>query len=116
MNGLRITVNFSIRVGSGTGPVTVEPVRCAVSSICAADALTDGEEQALFQRDRGDKLDVQVDVVPGHDHLGAGGKGRRPGHVGGADVELGAVAVEEGGVAAALLLAEDVELGGEARV
>ena len=26
MNGLRITVNFSIRVGSGTGPVTVDPV------------------------------------------------------------------------------------------
>ena len=37
MNGLRITVNFSMRVGSGTGPVTVDPVRCAVSTICAAD-------------------------------------------------------------------------------
>src|SRR5712692_3942954 len=37
MKGLRITVNFSMRVGSGTGPVTVDPVRCAVSTICAAD-------------------------------------------------------------------------------
>src|SRR5438067_11546999 len=37
MNGLLMTVNFSIRVGSGTGPVTVDPVRCAVSTICAAD-------------------------------------------------------------------------------
>src|SRR5437867_2918249 len=37
MKGLLMTVNFSIRVGSGTGPVTVEPVRCAVSTICAAD-------------------------------------------------------------------------------
>src|SRR4030088_1931193 len=37
MNGLRMTVNFSMRVGSGTGPVTVDPVRCAVSTICAAD-------------------------------------------------------------------------------
>src|SRR6059036_4253566 len=37
MKGLRMTVNFSMRVGSGTGPVTVDPVRCAVSTICAAD-------------------------------------------------------------------------------
>src|SRR5439155_20680388 len=37
MKGLLMTVNFSMRVGSGTGPVTVDPVRCAVSTICAAD-------------------------------------------------------------------------------
>jgi len=33
------------------------------------------------------------------------------GHVGGPEVELGPVAVEEGGVPAALLLGEDVGLG-----
>ena len=33
----RRTVNFSIRVGSGTGPTTSAPVRCAVSTIWAAD-------------------------------------------------------------------------------
>ena len=37
MNGLRMTVNFSIRVGSGTGPATTAPVRSAVSTICCAD-------------------------------------------------------------------------------
>ena len=37
MNGERMTVNFSIRVGSGTGPTTSAPVRWAVSTICAAD-------------------------------------------------------------------------------
>ena len=37
MNGDRMTVNFSIRVGSGTGPTTSAPVRCAVSTIWAAD-------------------------------------------------------------------------------
>src|SRR6185369_7115750 len=37
MNGERRTVNFSIRVGSGTGPTTSAPVRCAVSTIWAAD-------------------------------------------------------------------------------
>src|SRR5918998_6178064 len=37
MNGLRITENFSMRVGSGTGPATSAPVRCAVSTICSAD-------------------------------------------------------------------------------
>jgi hypothetical protein len=36
MNGERMTVNFSIRVGSGTGPTTSAPVRWAVSTIWAA--------------------------------------------------------------------------------
>ena len=37
MNGDRRTVNFSMRVGSGTGPTTSAPVRWAVSTIWAAD-------------------------------------------------------------------------------
>src|SRR5213079_350025 len=37
MNGERRTVNFSMRVGSGTGPATSAPVRWAVSTIWAAD-------------------------------------------------------------------------------
>src|SRR5437879_8403517 len=37
MNGERRTVNFSMRVGSGTGPTTSAPVRWAVSTIWAAD-------------------------------------------------------------------------------
>ena len=37
MNGERSTVNFSILVGSGTGPTTSAPVRWAVSTIWSAD-------------------------------------------------------------------------------
>src|SRR5918998_5772238 len=37
MKGERMTVNFSMRVGSGTGPATCAPVRSAVSTICWAD-------------------------------------------------------------------------------
>jgi len=37
MKGERSTVNFSMRVGSGTGPTTSAPVRWAVSTIWAAD-------------------------------------------------------------------------------
>src|SRR2546423_354308 len=166
MKGLLMTVNFSMRVGSGTGPVTVDPVRCAVSTICAADwsmslwsyalsrirircfaitwppsggqrmneheqtewsfllddlradaradglaALADGEAKALFEGDRGDERDREVRVVTGHDHLDPRLELRGAGHVGGADVELRAVAIEERGVPAALFLGEDVDLG-----
>src|SRR5438309_9208041 len=155
MNGLRMTVNFSMRVGSGTGPVTVEPVRCAVSTICAADwsmslwsyafrrirmrcfamttgprpfscehlrhdaradgvaAFADGEAQALFEGDGRAQGHLEGDVVPGDDHLAALGELGLAGDVGGAHVELGPVAREEGGVPAALLLGEDVDLGVE---
>ena len=37
MNGERMTQNFSIRVGSGTGPATLAPVDSAVSTILLAD-------------------------------------------------------------------------------
>jgi len=37
MNGDRITLKRSIRVGSGTGPDTLAPVDSAVSTIFAAD-------------------------------------------------------------------------------
>src|SRR4051812_6536351 len=61
-------------------------------------AFADGEAQALLQGDRRDQGDGERGVVPGHDHLGAGGQLGRAGHVGGPDVELGTVAVEEGRV------------------
>ena len=54
-----------------------------------------------------------LDVVAGHDHLGATLEPDGPGDVGGAQVELGPVAVVEGGMAAALLLGQDVHLGHE---
>src|SRR6187549_2713866 len=75
--------------------------------------LADGEALADLEGDGGDQLDAHLDVVAGHDHLGPVGQADGPGHVGRAQVELRAVAVVEGGMAAALLLGQDVDLGGE---
>ena len=52
-----------------------------------------------------------VDVVAGHDHLGAFLQLHDAGHVGRAEVELRAVVGEERRVAAALFLGQDVGLG-----
>src|SRR5437868_15524948 len=76
-----------------------------------AAALADGEAEALLEGDGLDELDGHLDVVAGHDHLDALGEGDVAGDVGGADVALGAVAVEAGGVAAALVRGEGVDLG-----
>src|SRR3954464_3345540 len=75
--------------------------------------LADGEALADLDGDRGDELDAHLDVVPGHDHLGALGQPDGPGDVGRAQVELRPVAVVEGGMATTLLLGQDVDLGGE---
>src|SRR6187200_911954 len=75
--------------------------------------LADGEALADLDGDRGDQLDAHLDVVAGHDHLGPVGQPDGAGHVGGAQVELGPVAVVEGRVPAALLLGQDVDLRGE---
>src|SRR6476661_2315179 len=75
--------------------------------------LADGEALADLDGDRGDELDAHLDVVAGHDHLGPLGQPDGPGDVGRAQVELRPVAVVEGGMAAALLLGQDVDLGGE---
>src|SRR3954469_1894704 len=76
-----------------------------------ATALANGEAEALVHGDGLDQLDLHLDVVARHDHLGALGEVRRPGHVRRAEVELGPIAGEERRVTAALLLLEDVDLG-----
>ena len=73
-------------------------------------AFTDSEAQADLDRDRGDQLDVHVDVIAGHAHLNTLGEADDAGHVGGTEVELGTVVVEERGVTAALFLGQDVNL------
>src|SRR5262245_23762964 len=78
--------------------------------------LADREALADLEGDRGDQLDAHLDVVAGHDHLGPVGQADVAGDVGRAEVELGPVAVVERGVAAALLLGQDVDLGLEGRV
>src|SRR5262249_50249122 len=73
-------------------------------------ALADGEAKALCHGDGCDERRHHLHVVPGHHHLGALGQFNRAGHVRGAEVELGAVVIEEGGVSATFLLGEDVHL------
>ena len=72
--------------------------------------LTDSETQTVLDSDGGDQLDLHVDVIAGHAHLGALGQGDDAGHVGGTEVELGTIVIEEGGVTAALVLGQDVNL------
>src|SRR5829696_5231993 len=74
-----------------------------------AAALADREAQAGVHGDGLDQLDLHLDVVAGHDHLGPLGQLGHPGHVRRAEVELRAVAVEERRVTALLLL-QDVDL------
>src|SRR5215469_5570617 len=73
--------------------------------------LTDGEPELLLHGDGGDQLHLDRDVVPRHHHLHVVRELHRPGHVGGAEVELRPVALEERGVTPALFLGQHVDLG-----
>src|ERR1700730_15361009 len=75
-----------------------------------AAAFADREPEAFLHGDRLDQVDVHVGPVARHDHLGALGEAHHAGHVGGAEVELRTVVVEERRVPAALVLAQDVDL------
>ena len=81
-----------------------------------AAAFTDSEAEALLDGDGGDQLDLHVDVIAGHHHFHAFGQLDIAGHVGGAEIELGTIAVEEGGVTAAFFLGQDVHLADEVGV
>src|SRR5947209_5237279 len=74
-------------------------------------ALADREPKTLVHGDRLDQLDLHLDVVAWHDHLGALGQPSHAGDIGRAEVELRPVAREERGVTTTLLLLEDVDLG-----
>ena len=76
-----------------------------------AAALADGEAKLLLHRDGGAQLDLELDVVTRHAHLCAAEQVGGPGHVRGAEVELGTVAREEWLVTATLILVETVNLG-----
>src|SRR5205085_4123043 len=79
-------------------------------------AFADREAQALVHRDRSDELDAKLNVVAGHDHLGAFRKDHFARHVGRAEVELRTVVGEERRVTAAFVLREDIDLGLEVGV
>src|SRR3982074_677367 len=71
-------------------------------------ALTDGEPQSVLHRNRADQLDVNLDVVPGHDHLRARGQLDRSRHIRRAEVKLRPVPLEERRVSPALFLGQYV--------
>src|SRR5271170_406151 len=71
--------------------------------------LADREPQTLVHGDGLDQLHRDVGVVTGHHHLGALRQRHHTGHVGGAEVELRTVVVEERRVPAALVLGQDVD-------
>src|SRR5690606_12073994 len=81
-----------------------------------ATALADREAQALVHRHRGDQLDRHLDVVARHHHLHTRRKLNAAGNVGGAEVELRTVALEERSVTTTLLLREHIHLGLETGV
>ena len=58
-------------------------------------ALADSEAETLLDSDRGDQLNLHVDVIAGHAHLGALGQSDDAGDVGGTEVELRTIVVEE---------------------
>src|SRR5215472_7855989 len=72
--------------------------------------LTDGEQQALFHRDRLDQVHPHLGAVTRQHHLGALWQVDHAGHVGGAEVELWPVVVEERRVPPSLVLGQDVDL------
>src|SRR5574340_288446 len=78
-----------------------------------AAAFTDGETQTFIHGDRGNQGNLDADVVARHDHLGPGRQFNAAGDVGGTEVELRTVAVEERGVTATFVLRQHVDLGGE---
>src|SRR6201995_2418842 len=74
-----------------------------------AAAFADREPQTFVHGDGLDQLDRDVGVVTGHHHFGALRQRHHTGHVGGAEVELRTVVVEERRVPAALVLGQDVD-------
>src|SRR5690606_23260753 len=70
--------------------------------------FTDGEAQAFFHRDRVDQRNRHLHVVTRHDHFDTFRQGAGTRYVGGTEVELRAVAVEEWGVTTTFILAQHV--------
>ena len=68
-------------------------------------AFTDSKAQTFFDGDGGNQLDGHLDVVSGHNHFNPFRKLNHSGYVCGSEVELGTIAVEERGMAAAFFLA-----------
>src|SRR3989339_309425 len=78
---------------------------CANSTTTLAYRKT----QTFFHRNRGDQADSDRYIVAWHDHFGAGWQFNCASYVGGAEVELWTVALEEWGMTATFFLAQYVD-------
>src|SRR5437763_1230626 len=98
--------------GRGRPPLhlLLENVRDGAGTDGAAP-FADGEAQSLLHGDRRDQVDGQRGVVARHDHLRSLRQFGGAGDVGGAEVELRTVAIEERRMTSAFFLGQDVDLG-----
>src|SRR5207253_10244821 len=71
-------------------------------------AFADGEANGFLQRDRSAQIDLDCDVVAGHDHFHAVRQLDRASDVGGSEVKLRQVVGEKRRVTAAFLLGQNV--------
>src|SRR5579859_6429941 len=72
--------------------------------------LANGEVDALFHGNRLDQFHGHLDVIAWHDHFHPFRQFDRTSHVGGAHIELGAIAIEEGGMTPSLFFGEHIHL------
>src|ERR1700733_15794480 len=73
-------------------------------------AFADGKTQALLHGHWSMQLNLKLHVVARHHHLGAFRQLRRSGHIGGTEVKLRPVTIEERSVTATFFLAQNVNL------
>src|SRR5580693_8208246 len=73
-------------------------------------AFADREAETFLHGDRIDQRADDPDVIARHHHLDALRKIQAPGDVGGAEVELRPITLEERGVTSTLFLAQDIDL------
>ena len=75
-----------------------------------ATTFADSEAEAFLHSDRMNKFATKFNVVARHNHFGALRKVCNTSNVGGAEVELRTITIEEWGVTAAFFLGKDVNL------
>ena len=102
-----------------------EPFRCGKKLFVDLDdnaranrtaAFTDSEAEAFLDGDGGNQLNIHLDVIAGHAHLSAFGQRDDAGYVGGAEIELRTIVVEERCMTAAFILGQNINLAAELRV
>ena len=76
-------------------------------------AFTDSEAETFFDCDRLDKFNIHLDVIAGHAHFSAFGKGDNTGNVSSSEEELRTIVVEERSMTATFVFLEDVNLSAE---